>query len=71
MLGRCSLPPDSPRKHRQKTKKAALPLTEREGFEPPGLLTQLFSRQPQSTTLPSLRNYYTTVFPTLEEAATK
>src|SRR5579863_9147625 len=28
--------------------------TEGEGFEPPGLFTQLFSRQPQSTTLPSL-----------------
>ena len=34
--------------------------TEGEGFEPPGLLTQLFSRQPQSSTLPSLRIYYTT-----------
>src|SRR5579872_2706142 len=27
-------------------KKASLPLAEGEGFEPPGLLTQLFSRQP-------------------------
>ena len=28
-------------------KEAPLPLAEGEGFEPPGLLTQLFSRQPQ------------------------
>lgn len=40
---------------------------EREGFEPPGLLTQLFSRQPQSTTLPSLHNHYTILHISWEE----